>query len=187
MKKLKIVLVLSTILLLFMILNKTYAIFYSETKIALQSSLAGFNIIINDLEAKNSTFFSFDDITWINPHANSNKIAPGSIGTIDLVINAENVDVAFDFEINFIDHLVDSSKLLTLVSVKIDNQVVTPIDNKIVIPFGLNDLSKVITLDLEWVNDEENNEYDSMVGQGLEAESIGIIYKASQIIGEENA
>lgn len=183
----KVYILITTIFLLLIILNRTYAIFYSETSNNTNIELAKFDIKLDNtfLSSSYNTTIPVRNITWQNNHAKSNVVAPGSVGEAILVVDASNVDVAFEFDIEVIDHIVDEEVTLTITELSIDDVVITRENNKYTGFFGLNDPAKTIKIKLEWENNEENNAIDSDIGLGISGLSnVDIRFKARQYVGE---
>ncbi len=174
-------------ILLILILNKTYAIFYSRTNGNTDIALATWNIDLNDntLTSVYNNEVLINNIIWENIHANQNTVAPGSRGHFNIIINPNDTDVAFRFDVSYIDKSIDISKTLTVTNMTLDGVNLNKTANDTYTGvFNLNDSSKTLTVYLEWINDEENNDNDSNIGLGSEMEETVFNFKATQYYGD---
>ncbi len=79
----------------------SYAKYRKQIKGTMEATIASWNIIVNNEDIKNKTTLT-NNITPVfdsNQYVKENVIAPGSSGYFDIIINAENVDVDFTYEI----------------------------------------------------------------------------------------
>ncbi len=154
--------------------------------------LAKWNITLNNtlITQTMSDTIALGNITWTNSHANPEKVAPGSSGIVDLVINPQDTQVSFRYDITFTDHNVDPNVLLTITNMSANgNNLIHTAANTYTGIFPLSEIenhqTKVITIYISWLNDENNNETDTQVGTGeLTGDLIGITFVAKQYRGE---
>ena len=187
-------LILVIIIFFGLIINETYAIFYSNISKNTKLPIAKWNITLNDENITNTytNIIDIKNIIWENEYANEKKVAPGSKGSFDIEIDSNDTEVSFLFEISYIDHTIDENKILTVTNIRYDGSDLIKIsDNKYICIFPINSNYKTISVDLEWINNENNNEIDSSIGFNGEMQTVEFIFKASQyygqdIIGDEN-
>ena len=154
--------------------------------------LAKWNITLNNtlITQTMSDTIALGNITWTNSHANPEKVAPGSTGIVDLVINPQDTQVSFRYDITFTDHTSDPDILLTITNMSANgNNLVHTAANTYTGIFPLSEIeqhqTKTITIYLSWINDENNNETDTEVGTGeVSGDLIGITFVAKQYRGE---
>lgn len=154
--------------------------------------LAKWNITLNNtlITQTMSDTIALGNITWTNSHANPEKVAPGSSGIVDLVINPQDTQVSFRYDITFTDHNVDPNVLLTITNMSANgNNLIHTATNTYTGIFPLSEIeahqTKVITIYISWLDDENNNETDTQVGTGeLTGDLIGITFVAKQYRGE---
>ena len=154
--------------------------------------LAKWNITLNNtlITQTMSDTIALGNITWTNSHANPEKVAPGSSGIVDLVINPQDTQVSFRYDITFTDHNVDPNVLLTITNMSANgNNLIHTAANTYTGIFPLSEIedhqTKVITIYISWLDDENNNETDTQVGTGeLTGDLIGITFVAKQYRGE---
>lgn len=177
------------ICLVYLYSKGTYTLYESNPSTGSELEIANWDIIIN---CKNSSgffkeFIRINDynpsnnydlakcVNWNNEHVASNKVAPGTKGTIDIQINPGETDVAFRYDINFVDNSIDSDYILTITNVTYpDSSFVNNGSNNYFGYFKKNDLEtmKVISLDVEWVNDDNiedswQNNNDKFLGMSF--------------------
>lgn len=80
----------------------SYAKYKKEITGSSQTQIASWNIKINNEVINNETTLTNEIVPVLdeNPYVKEGVIAPGSTGHFDLVINAEEVDVDFTYEIS---------------------------------------------------------------------------------------
>ena len=144
------------ILLLFLVLGFSYAIYKIEVGFSVPRSVAKWNVKVKDKELKTPKVvdleFTKDDIKWeANPKVKEGTIAPGSKGTITFNVDVTGTEVDTEIDVEVINNnnnkniKVSTSDENTFI--KVDNP------NKI----------KPITINIEWLglDDEESNALDN--------------------------
>lgn len=185
----KILLIFILIILLFLLIQKTYSTFYSAVDGDVLIDVAAWNISVNELGIANSKTIDINEITWVSNHSNPNTVAPGSVGTFYISIDPNDTSVAIKYDITFNDHSVDSEKILTVTDVSFENgEFVQNSSSTYEGIFTLDDIDNeevhLIKVTVEWINDEENNESDSLIGLNQkEPDYLDITFKASQFNG----
>lgn len=203
---LRVLVCIMLIITLFQIANM-YALYKEQLQGDYTSLLGIWAIKVNGTDIssgeENLTFnMTEDNLTYVDSeHVKSQKLAPGSQAYFEIIIDAENTDVAVLYTLHIQLEEVTEAKL-KLVNVEnyfekpgeteqITNQVVyTNNENhehEAVIPLDkINDkYLNHIRLYFEWENIEENNEADSALGQTENANiSIPLEINLKQYTGE---
>lgn len=80
----------------------SYAKYRRKIEGNMEATVASWNIKVNNESINNKTVLTNDIVPVIdsNTYVKSNVIAPGSTGYFDLIINAEEVDVDFNYDIS---------------------------------------------------------------------------------------
>lgn len=185
-----VVIVLSCVLL-YVFSNRTFTAFESKVKDDILVNIADWKIFVDNQDiSKQEKDIKLSNITWESTHTRENKVAPGSKGVVNVLIDPSTTEVAFKYNITLVDHKRDPDVILTVKSITLDgkNLDITG-SNTFSGIVTLDDLKKKKTLPLiinvEWVNDETNNEKDSIIGRNEgEANYLKLNFEASQYKGE---
>ena len=107
--------VLLLTLSLLYLFQTSYAKDRKQVKGEMQARIASWNIKVNDEDISNKTQLTntITPVFDVNEYVNDGVLAPGSTGHFDIVVNAEDVDVDFNYEITCV--VDDSTPLLDLV------------------------------------------------------------------------
>ncbi len=107
--------VLLLTLSLLYLFQTSYAKYRKQVKGEMQARIASWNIKVNDEDISNKTQLTntITPVFDVNEYVNDGVLAPGSTGHFDIVVNAEDVDVDFNYEITCV--VDDSTPLLDLV------------------------------------------------------------------------
>ena len=194
MKKIdKLILVLTCLSIFLFVISKSFASLESKVDARSTMYVGKWNILVNNqnLNSVYSDDITLDDISWeSNSHVSDGMAAPGRRGVISFEVDPTDTDVAVKYTITFRDHNDDPSYLLTIRGISTDG---TPLvrsgEFSYTGVFSLQDIrsgnTKTISIDVEWVNDESNNESDSLIGsQSAEARFLYINMEAVQYNGE---
>lgn len=86
---------------LFYLFQSSYAKYRKQVSTGMQATIASWNIKVNNENINNKSTLTNSIIPTIdsNQYIKSGVIAPGSTGHFEVVINAEDVDVDFNYEI----------------------------------------------------------------------------------------
>lgn len=184
----KIILIILLILLLFLIISKTYSTFYSKASGKVLIDVASWNILLNDKSVSQNKSIELNDIVWISNNSNPETVAPGSAGTFYISIDPNGAEVATKYELTFVDHEIDSEKILTVTDVTSENGDITKNNSTYTGVFSLDDIANeevhLVKVTVEWINSEENNENDSLIGMNQkEPDYLDISFKAIQYNG----
>lgn len=201
-KRIKVILLILILILLVLIINSTYSKYAIESQAIVSRKIAGWIIKINDtditaIKDENSgstnpdgvTFnITGDDVKWEqDSHVTEGNIIPGIKGYFYLRIDPTQTQTALKYTID-----IDISNILKdNVNFKINN--ISEINNNkelhIINQKGLakvqriklldeikseDDLKRIdiIKVDLEWVNDEKYDRFDTAVGETVDKKFI---------------
>lgn len=169
-------------------IKKTYGLFESNNKMPVQQSTAKWNILINGTNIKSEEKFVVNSVNVEdNENVLNGKIAPGVKGYFDVEIDKTNTSTSIVYSITF-----DFTKISD--SITIEKIEETTSGN--LIRTGENTYSKVMKINddpinnirvyIKWVNKEENNDIDSLVGLTKDNYiNIPVSISAMQYLGEE--
>lgn len=171
MKRRNIVMYMLIFIVTFFLIDIVYSAFFSKTSVDTELNIGVFNIKINEFDIKTNNKLTLKDIVWENEHANSDTVAPGSKGVFYIEIDPNNSDVAFTYSFSFVDRSKDPEKILTVKSIEaLDSDLIHSNEFEYTGLFLLNDINENkkhrIKVTVEWINNEEFNEYDTKVGLG---------------------
>lgn len=171
MKNKRILIILSIILVFITIyiIRDTYGLFESKNTMIMDSGVAKWNVLINGTDIKSGDNFIVDTVNiGSSDNVLGGKIAPGTKGYFDIVINPTDTETSILYSITF-----DFSQVVG--SITIDK--IEELTSGNLIRTGENTYSKIITLEeienkvintirvyIKWNNIEENNEEDSKIG-----------------------
>lgn len=165
---------------LYLLGSRAYAYLVSNINAVTNAPVASWVIKINssNMTTTNDLDLSFNNITWVNSHANSTKVAPGSTGSFTITLDADATKVAVAYTITVNDHTVNPANILTVTSINADGVALVPnedgaYEGLISLSEVLAHTTKTITVNVAWLNDEANNESDSAIGLGT---NTGVSY-----------
>ena len=186
-KKLKIVFAIVVLLsVIYLLFSVTKAAYESNINGNLDNEVAKWNIKINDIDITNTMIkeVKVGDIYWNNTHTKEGKVSPGSSGVMTLIVDPSDTDVAIKYDITYSDSS-NSDKILTITSLNSTTELTKTADNKYTGILSLDDINAgikpVITINIEWVNDEAMNERDS---GDVDDALIELVFTAIQYNGE---
>ncbi len=135
-----------------------------EGRVNADSSKWHIEINGNDVSNSPTQVISIDDVEWDSTHTRSGKVGPGSTGTVELELDCTGTDVSLDYEFYFRDSSVDSDLILTVTNVTSSNSI-TKVDNnhytgRLSLTDINNNVKPVITVYLEWINDDSINDLE---------------------------
>ena len=195
LKLLKVILTGSLVIFCFFFLVgiKTSASYESNIKGEENNKIATWNININN-ENITDTYdkvITISDINWNNSHTDSSKVSPSSSGAFTLEIDPMTTDVAFTYELKYIDKTIDDKYLLTITSsTSSDGYFIHTSNDTYTGLFSLSDIKnktkKIITVNLSWINNDSNNENDTSISDTTEeVKYINLVFTAKQYNGEK--
>ena len=99
--RLKILFILVTLAITVSLMSSTYSRYVADTTGNLEGQFANWKILVNenDITNGNSSSIQLTPVIYNNDNVASNKIAPSSKGYFDIVVDASNVEVSFDYEV----------------------------------------------------------------------------------------
>ena len=189
----KIIIVLIAVLILIFIVSKTLSLLQTNITARAELPLAKWNILINgtELTSTSTADIRVNNIVWDeNSHTSAGVVAPGSTGKVYLEINPTNTGVAFTYTISFIDKIINNNYILTITDIKDDGgSLVRTAPQSYTGLFTLEEIrsreNKTVEIDVEWINDESNNQSDTLVGtQSTTPSFIHLEMEAIQYNGE---
>ena len=173
--------------------STTYALLQSETKSQIKQEIGKWNIKINESDITNGLSqevvidnFSMDE----NANVKSGKIAPGVSGSLELVLDPVDTDVAVRFDVS-IDEVEEQQ--IELVSIEKIDGPGTIVKTAVNTYSGIMNLSEItnqtakttIKIVVRWENNEANNESDTKIGTSTGYKlKVPIKINVSQYLGE---
>lgn len=178
--------------LTFVIVNTTYGLFESNKVEIFKSNIAKWNINVNDINVTESANFVIDKITLENnTSVKDGKMAPGTSGYFDILIDGTNTDVSFRYDISFdfSDLAISNLKIISIEEVNFNKLVRTAINtysNAVTLKDIKNGNKNLIRVHVKWENNDDFNDEDSMIGLDDKYElNIPVNITFTQYLGEE--
>lgn len=188
----KILSIMSLVVICFVYLYSkgTYTIFESIIDGTINPDIATWSIKVNDVLVTTTDPATVDitNITWTGEHVADGKVAPGSVGVLDINIDPTDTDVAIRYDIEVIDKNINPDKLLTVHSItdnvgELVRTGISTYSGVITLDDISNGVVENITLNLEWVDDDLEIDFDEV---GVTADNyLEINFRAIQYRGEE--
>lgn len=173
-----------------------YAVFHSNVGAKAEFRNGAWNIDVNGKKITTGvqTDFTIDQITVAeDQHTMPGKISPGLSGNFKIVINPKdtNVSIRYDITLNQ-DELKSSNVKISSVEEKNNGAKLIKIaENEYTGIITLQDIQKnvihEIEMNVEWLDDEQNNESDTLLGTNRDKRQfeIPVTFHATQYLGEE--
>ena len=173
-----------------------YAVFHSNVGAKAEFRNGAWNIDVNGKKITTGvqTDFTIDQITVAeDQHTMPGKISPGLSGNFKIVINPKdtNVSIRYDITLNQ-DELKSSNVKISSVEEKNNGAKLIKIaENEYTGIITLQDIQKnvihEIEMNVEWLDDEQNNESDTLLGTNKDKRQfeIHVTFHATQYLGEE--
>ena len=190
-----ILVVLCIILLLIYGGARIYALFYSELNGKVQLENGTWNIIVNETDITRGTDVAFviDNINiQENEHVKPGNFAPGLTGDFKININPKDTDVSVRYNIILDDEKLTNKniQIKSIKETKEENELVKVDKNTYAGIISLDEIKQSktneITVNIEWIDDETDNDADIQLGSSSNAEcQIPIIVHVCQYLGEE--
>ena len=194
-KKLLVFLCLCIMLLIIYGVIRIYALFHSELGANVQLKNGTWNITVNGTDITKGTDiqFAINNVTVEeNEHVKPGNIAPGLTGTFKINIDPENTNVSTRYDI-YLDEEKLTNSNIQIKSIKETlngNELVKTDKNTYT---GIIPLEKIqagttneITVEVEWIENEDHNEEDIGLGTTWDAEyQIPITVHVCQYLGEQ--
>ena len=173
-----------------------YAVFHSNVGAKAEFRNGTWNIDVNGKKITTGlqTDFTIDQITVAeDQHTMPGKISPGLSGNFKIVINPKdtNVSIRYDITLNQ-DELKSSNVKISSVEEKNNGaKLIKTAENEYTGIITLQDIQKnvihEIEMNVEWLDDEQNNESDTLLGTNKDKRQfeIPVTFHATQYLGEE--
>lgn len=191
--KTKILYIITILMLVTLVyfVSSSYALFESEKTIVVHPETAKWNIVINGKNINTIENFVIDSFNIEeNENTLEGKIAPSLSGYFDIEIDPTNTDTSIMYEVIFdFNNLeptikVDKIEEINGYSLKQVNE--NTYSNKITLSEIKSGVKHNIRVYIEWVNDEEKNQVDSLIGTDINGSiEIPVIIDIKQYLGEE--
>lgn len=173
---------------------RIYALFHSELNSKVQLKKGIWNITVNEIDITQGRDVKFE-INNIsvegNDHVKPGTLAPGLSGNFKIAINPENTDVSIKYEISLDEEEIDNSNLI-IKSIKetlVGNELIRTGKNAYTGVILLDEIkageNNEITIEIEWLDNEENNGQDIEVGMKDSQYKIPLTLHVCQYLGEE--
>ena len=195
LKKFLIILTLIMFVVTIYKISSTYALLQSQTESVISKEIGKWNIKINENDITNglSQEIVIDNFKMVtNSNVKDGKIAPGTSGTLDLILDPVDTDVSVRFDVSF--NKISQAEQIKLISIeKVDGNtnLIKTAESTYSGVMGLSEITNktaavTIRIEIGWENDEANNEIDTKIGtaQTLDLE-IPIEINVCQYLGEE--
>lgn len=179
------------LLLFYGFINKSAAVFVSGGNSSVSANVANWDIAINENSIINeNNTITLNDIVWEeNSTVSAGYVAPGSKGIATLNINANNSDVAVLYTISYVDKSVEIDNVFTVTNVNGSGLIQTGINEYtgvITLEEIENETVETLSLQIEWIDNELYDEYDTSIGLNEAVKDfITINLHAIQYTGEE--
>lgn len=194
-KKKKIALILAIFALIAFIgsVAYTYAKYFTLTTGKIGSSIKQWNIKVNDELIKNNTTLS-QTITAYFPNENGktavNKMAPGTEGYFEIVIDYSKVDLSFSYDLSIAEN--EKLKDLQIDRIEVDGEEIERTDpDSINIVGNVNiedpddDLKKIVIVYFKWY-DESDNIMDDEEDTSIPIENDSIDFDVNILVTQLN-
>lgn len=168
----------------------TYSIFETNLNTTTDSTLAPWQILVNDtMVSSGSAEFTVDTVNWTNDsNVLDGKAAPGSSGYFEIIIDPSGSKVAIEYEIE-LDFEFNNNEYIKLSTIKKqNNDDLVPINSntffgEITLLQLESDYIETIRVSFVWENNEDNNDVDSeFINQVNPKIEIPIIVRLKQKI-----
>lgn len=155
-------------------IKQTYAVFYSELHGTSESNIGKWNIEVNSTNISsgiNSDFTIANLIIDSNPNVKEGKLSPGTTGEFDIFINPKDTKVSIRYDITIDETNINNNSIaLSSIDEVSDNEVAL-VKTSANTYTGIIPLRKIngtysndIKIKFDWINNEENNINDSLIG-----------------------
>ena len=168
--------------------QSSYAKYRKQIEGNMDATVASWNIKVNNETINNKTVLTNEIVPVIesNDYVKSNVIAPGSTGYFDLIINAEEVDVDFNYEVS--SEVNEDTPLTDLIITEYEmNGVRSTYDgtNKIIGTLQKNTGDTTIRIYFKWNDDQTetmNNQQDTdyVIDSNNQPTKIKVMIKFTQ-------
>lgn len=189
----KIIVTAFLILLMFTILeiSKTYGLFETKNNVVINEEVGKWSIKVNDKLINSSTGFVVDEfIMSESTKVNTGKFYPGGTVYFDLIIDSNNCDVSYRYDVIFDKNMLlgEQFKITSLYEINGEELIETSegvYTGIVTLEEIQNGKINTIRVEMIWENDESYNYTDSLVGLQQAELKIPITLHIVQYLGEE--
>ena len=156
-RKFKVLLVIISLSLTLSLMSNTYSRYVADTTSDIELQFANWQILVNENDITNNSVSSINIVPILEENNNiaTNSIAPTSKGYFDIEIDPSNVEVSFDYQINF-ELLNDNMPDLLISKYAILDSNYVEGDSLTTIPITDNQINNPLTYD----NSTENFRFE---------------------------
>ena len=156
-RKFKVLLVIISLSLTLSLMSNTYSRYVADTTSDIELQFANWQILVNENDITNNSVSSINIVPILEENNNiaTNSIAPTSKGYFDIEIDPSNVEVSFDYQINF-ELLNDNMPDLLISKYAILDSNYVEGDSLTTIPITDNQINNLLTYD----NNSENFRFE---------------------------
>lgn len=156
-RKFKVLLVIISLSLTLSLMSNTYSRYVADTTSDIELQFANWQILVNENDITNNSVSSINIVPILEENNNiaTNSIAPTSKGYFDIEIDPSNVEVSFDYQINF-ELLNDNMPDLLISKYAILDPNYVEGDSLTTIPITDNQINNLLTYD----NSTENFRFE---------------------------
>jgi len=153
--------VLAVLVLCTLILD-TYGLFETNSTGNSEFQVGRWVILLNNIDTTINRTITLDDFTYTgNQHIESGYFAPGSSGTLDLVIDATDTDVAFEYSLVFDTTEIENHPNITIEITNTETNEVIQDDEYTGTMYMNDDRELSLTISLIWTHNDTYNDNDS--------------------------
>lgn len=184
-RKFKVLLVIISLSLTLSLMSNTYSRYVADTTSDIELQFANWQILVNENDITNNSVSSINIVPILEENNNiaTNSIAPTSKGYFDIEIDPSNVEVSFDYQINF-ELLNDNMPDLLISKYALLDSNYVEGDSLTTIPITDNQINNLLTYDnstenfrfepfkvriyFEWYEGQDenmNDEADTQIGK----------------------
>lgn len=156
-RKFKVLLVIISLSLTLSLMSNTYSRYVADTTSDIELQFANWQILVNENDITNNSASSINIVPILEENNNiaTNSIAPTSKGYFNIEIDPSNVEVSFDYQINF-ELLNDNMPDLLISKYAILDSNYVEGDSLTTIPITDNQINNLLTYD----NSTENFRFE---------------------------
>lgn len=177
-----VLIVILSILILYKIIG-IYAAYKTKMENPYNAKILPWSIIINNTDIVVERRFDINDIYTLNENTEEGKIAPGTTVQIPIIINVLNIEkmnVKYEIEIEINNN--DIGEFVIQKVEELNNQNIIESQNNIYTGVITeeeinNGIVHDIRIDIQWINNEKNNEQDTIKAMEEERKNVDINIK----------
>ncbi len=166
------------------VIGYSYSRYTSSSTGEANAEVATWAIKVNNTDIVQNATFTMDDsyITWSDSeYVEDGYIAPGSVGTMNIRIDATGSQVAVKYTISIDDSALDQYSQISIT--KVNNEPVSGDSYSGVIALADVNTPVDIPIEVTWKNETSTNTSDTTIGSTVDSLSIPITVTAEQYLG----